>query len=38
MPKKHLGDLETWQRAEAALSEALNAFGKPWQVFNLFVQ
>lgn len=32
MPEKHLGDLETWQRAEAALSEALNAFGKPWQI------
>lgn len=32
MPEKHLGDLETWQRAEAALAEALNAFGKPWQI------
>jgi len=32
MPEKHLGDLETWQRAEAALTEALNAFGKPWQI------
>uniref|UniRef100_A0A0D6QSN3 threonine--tRNA ligase n=1 Tax=Araucaria cunninghamii TaxID=56994 RepID=A0A0D6QSN3_ARACU len=32
MPEKHLGDIETWQEAEAALSEALNAFAKPWQI------
>eukprot|EP01018_Ginkgo_biloba_P009148 Gb_19674 [translate_table: standard] len=32
MPEKHLGDLETWERAEAALSDALNEFGKPWQI------
>ncbi|GAB4858821.1 hypothetical protein Ancab_010299 [Ancistrocladus abbreviatus] len=31
-PEKYLGDLETWERAEAALTEALNEFGKPWQI------
>ncbi|KAG9448755.1 hypothetical protein H6P81_008720 [Aristolochia fimbriata] len=31
-PEKHLGDKETWDKAEAALSEALNEFGKPWQI------
>lgn len=31
-PEKYLGDLETWDKAEAALTEALNEFGKPWQV------
>ncbi|GLU03065.1 hypothetical protein SLE2022_202830 [Rubroshorea leprosula] len=31
-PEKYLGDLATWERAEAALSEALNEFGKPWQI------
>ncbi|XP_068641015.1 threonine--tRNA ligase, mitochondrial 1 [Aristolochia californica] len=31
-PEKHLGDIETWDKAEAALSEALNEFGKPWQI------
>ncbi|KAL3501219.1 hypothetical protein ACH5RR_035668 [Cinchona calisaya] len=31
-PEKFLGDLETWERAEAALTEALNDFGKPWQI------
>lgn len=30
-PEKYLGDLETWEKAEAALTEALNEFGKPWQ-------
>lgn len=28
-----MGDVETWDKAEAALTEALNEFGKPWQVF-----
>eukprot|EP00252_Welwitschia_mirabilis_P001417 TRINITY_DN11281_c1_g1_i1.p1 TRINITY_DN11281_c1_g1~~TRINITY_DN11281_c1_g1_i1.p1 ORF type:complete len:742 (+),score=130.72 TRINITY_DN11281_c1_g1_i1:123-2348(+) len=32
MPEKHLGDVETWQRAEGALADALNEFGKPWQI------
>eukprot|EP00262_Sarcandra_glabra_P018471 TRINITY_DN6639_c0_g1_i1.p1 TRINITY_DN6639_c0_g1~~TRINITY_DN6639_c0_g1_i1.p1 ORF type:complete len:740 (-),score=111.58 TRINITY_DN6639_c0_g1_i1:185-2269(-) len=31
-PEKHLGDIETWEKAEAALSEALNEFGRPWQI------
>ncbi|KAL2652624.1 hypothetical protein R1flu_020752 [Riccia fluitans] len=31
-PEKYLGDLETWERAENGLKEALNAFGKPWEV------
>ncbi|KAI3763563.1 hypothetical protein L2E82_13497 [Cichorium intybus] len=31
-PEKYLGDLETWDKAEAALAEALNEFGKPWQI------
>ncbi|CAI9112323.1 OLC1v1012760C1 [Oldenlandia corymbosa var. corymbosa] len=31
-PEKYLGELETWDRAEAALTEALNEFGKPWQI------
>ncbi|XP_030551074.1 threonine--tRNA ligase, mitochondrial 1 [Rhodamnia argentea] len=31
-PEKYLGDLATWEKAEAALAEALNEFGKPWQI------
>lgn len=31
-PEKYLGELETWDKAEAALTEALNEFGKPWQI------
>ncbi|KAL6194486.1 hypothetical protein ACLB2K_035570 [Fragaria x ananassa] len=31
-PEKYLGDIETWEKAEAALTEALNEFGKPWQI------
>ncbi|XP_022733881.1 threonine--tRNA ligase, mitochondrial 1-like isoform X2 [Durio zibethinus] len=31
-PEKYLGDLATWERAEAALTEALNLSGKPWQI------
>ncbi|KAL2349384.1 hypothetical protein Fmac_003384 [Flemingia macrophylla] len=30
-PEKYLGDLETWDKAESALKEALDDFGKPWQ-------
>lgn len=33
-PEKYLGDLETWEKAEASLSEALNEFGKDWQVMS----
>ncbi|KAL6548247.1 hypothetical protein OROGR_008668 [Orobanche gracilis] len=31
-PGNYLGDLETWDKAETALSEALNEFGLPWQL------
>lgn len=31
-PEKYLGELATWEKAEAALTEALNEFGKPWQM------
>lgn len=31
-PEKYLGDLATWDKAEAALTEALNEFKKPWQL------
>ncbi|KAJ6846204.1 threonine--tRNA ligase, mitochondrial 1 [Iris pallida] len=31
-PEKYLGDIETWDKAEAALTDALNEFGKPWQI------
>ncbi|KAL6351369.1 hypothetical protein AAG906_035161 [Vitis piasezkii] len=31
-PEKYLGDLETWEKAEAALMEALNQSGKPWEI------
>lgn len=32
-PENYLGDLETWDRAEGLLSEALTSFGHPWD-FN----
>ena len=28
----YLGELEVWDRAEAALTEALNATGRLWEV------
>ncbi|KAL7107180.1 hypothetical protein ACP275_06G037800 [Erythranthe tilingii] len=31
-PEKYLGDIVTWDKAEAALEEALNEFGKPWKI------
>ncbi|KAI7998332.1 hypothetical protein LOK49_LG10G00439 [Camellia lanceoleosa] len=31
-PDKYLGDLETWEKAEAHLTEALNEFKKPWEI------
>lgn len=31
-PEKFLGEIETWDKAEAALTEALDEFGKPWQL------
>ncbi|KAI3718579.1 hypothetical protein L6452_19456 [Arctium lappa] len=30
--EKYLGDSKTWNRVEGALADALNEFGKPWQV------
>jgi threonyl-tRNA synthetase len=34
-PEKFLGEIETWNRAEQSLEDALNAFGKPWQVCHV---
>ena len=31
-PEGFLGDIETWDRAEAALTDALNATGRPWKL------
>ena len=31
-PEKRLGSDELWDQAEAALTEALNKFGKPWVI------
>ncbi|XP_074568032.1 threonine--tRNA ligase, mitochondrial 1 [Curcuma longa] len=31
-PEKYLGEIEVWDKAEAALTEALNEFGRPWQI------
>ena len=31
-PEKYLGEVATWERAEAALAKALDEFGRPWQV------
>ena len=31
-PEKRLGDEELWDKAEAALEEALNKFGRPWKL------
>lgn len=31
-PAKYLGDLEVWDKAEAALRDSLDAFGKPWKL------
>lgn len=31
-PEKYLGEIETWDKAESALTEALNEFGRPWQI------
>ncbi|KAM7251471.1 hypothetical protein ACFE04_023354 [Oxalis oulophora] len=35
-PEEYLGDISTWEKAEADLTAALNEFGKPWQ--SLFAQ
>ena len=29
-PEKYLGQIETWDKAEALLAAALNKFGYPW--------
>ncbi|KAK1272434.1 hypothetical protein QJS04_geneDACA012115 [Acorus gramineus] len=31
-PENYMGDVELWAKAEAALSEALDEFGKPWKI------
>ncbi|CAL1395092.1 unnamed protein product [Linum trigynum] len=31
-PEQFLGEVVTWDKAEAALTEALNEFGKAWQI------
>ncbi|MCL7029143.1 hypothetical protein MKW94_002237 [Papaver nudicaule] len=31
-PEKYLGEIETWEKAEGALTEALNEFGRPWKI------
>ncbi len=31
-PEKFLGEIDTWNRAESQLEQALNSFGAPWRV------
>ncbi|KAI3913098.1 hypothetical protein MKW98_007114 [Papaver atlanticum] len=31
-PEKYLGEIEIWDKAEDALTEALNEFGRPWKI------
>ncbi|XP_066371883.1 threonine--tRNA ligase, mitochondrial 1-like [Miscanthus floridulus] len=31
-PEKYLGEIDTWNKAEQQLTEALNEFGKPWKI------
>ncbi|KAI3873407.1 hypothetical protein MKW98_008059 [Papaver atlanticum] len=31
-PEKYLGEISTWDKAESALAEALNEFGRPWKI------
>lgn len=31
-PEKFLGEIETWNRAESQLQQALDSFGYPWKV------
>jgi threonyl-tRNA synthetase len=33
-PEGYLGELELWNKAEAALTDALNATGLPWEVLE----
>lgn len=34
-PEGYLGTLEMWDKAEAALTDALNKTGLPWEVSDL---
>ncbi|PKU69661.1 Threonine--tRNA ligase, mitochondrial [Dendrobium catenatum] len=31
-PEKYLGEIKTWDKAEAALKDALEELGRPWQI------
>ncbi|GBG71621.1 hypothetical protein CBR_g9037 [Chara braunii] len=31
-PEKFLGEIEVWNKAEKALTDALNSFGRPWKI------
>ncbi|KAH0670824.1 hypothetical protein KY290_026245 [Solanum tuberosum] len=31
-PEQYIGNLQSWKKAEDALAEALNEFGKPWEI------
>ncbi|KAI3919491.1 hypothetical protein MKW98_030202 [Papaver atlanticum] len=31
-PEKYLGEIETWDKAESALAEALDEFSTPWKI------
>ncbi len=31
-PKKYMGEIATWNKAEASLTNALNKFGHPWKL------
>ncbi|MCL7034358.1 hypothetical protein MKW94_005362 [Papaver nudicaule] len=31
-PEKYIGEIEVWDKAEGALTEALNEFGRPWKI------
>ena len=31
-PEKYLGEIETWNKAEKQLEEALNEFGQKWTI------
>ena len=35
-PDDYMGELPQWEKAEAALTEALNASGKEWEVRRMF--
>jgi threonyl-tRNA synthetase len=31
-PDNYMGEIDTWDKAEEALTEALNKLGKPWKL------